>query len=81
MTASFPQEWGFELIKPSLTPSLFIEVPVLSQENVLSVGVSIFLLDCGTFPKVWYFFVFVVFHIIFLDTAYLYLMYHMKYLT
>ena len=52
-------------IYTSLTPSLFIEVPVLSQESERSciyvLGISnlpistIFLLNFGTVPTVWYF--------------------------
>jgi hypothetical protein len=54
--------------KASLTPPLFIEMPVPSQESERScnclLGVSvvplstIFLLEFGTVPTVWYFFVF-----------------------
>ena len=57
--------------KTILTPSLYIEVPVPSQESELScicvVGVSllplpmIYLLDFGTVPTVWHLVVFILY--------------------
>jgi len=60
--------------KISLTPPLFIEIPVPSQECdqscIVVLGLSIlhistsFLLDCGTVLSLWYFLFFILFHLI-----------------